>query len=962
MDISGWILSDGYGVRHTFPGGTIVPDSCAIVVFGGGTPTGLFGGSLVQTASTGALGLNNGGDTVTLSDGVNVQGTQGYGSEGGDNQSLTLDPDITGTPPLVKHSTASLSGGALFSPGTLMDGSMFSAGCNPPVESKIHDIQGDGLASPMVGLNVTIEGVVVGDFQDIGQFGGFHVQEEDVDADSNPATSEGVFVYNYSTPVSVGDVVRVTGTVAEYNGLTELTNVSDVTIVGSGASVTAASVSLPVTSIEDLEAYEGMLVTFPQDLYITEFFNFDRYGEIVLSSERQFQPTAVFEPGSPEAADLAADNLLGRITLDDGRSDQNPDPARHPDGAEFTLDNTFRGGDIVRNLTGVMDYAFGSYKIQPTTGADYIPQNPRTAQPDDVAGTMKVASFNVLNYFSTIDTGAFICGPAEDQECRGADTPEEFQRQRDKIFAALADIDADVVGLIEIENNVTDAAVQDLVAGLNESLGSEVYGYIATGPIGTDAIKQAFIYKLDTVSPVGSYAILDDLSFVDPLNYGEWKNRPALAQTFEQNATGGEVTVVINHLKSKGSACGEGDDDAEQGNCTLTRTLAAQALVDWLATNPTGSGDADYLIMGDLNSYDKEDPIDAIVAGADDNPGTGDDYTDLAYQFLGEYAYSYVFDGQLGYLDYALANQDLSSQVTGVTIWHINSDEPDILDYDMTYKQDAQDALYEPNAYRSSDHDPVIVGLRLEGDNLYLSSNSDGMGGDVVYADEDIVRYNLGSGEWSMLFDGSDVGVKGTDVDALHVMDDGSILMSFEQKIKIPGFGKVRPQDIVRFIPTSLGDDTAGTFEMYFDGSDYGLKKYGEGVDAIAFTPDGRLVVSTLAALKVPRTGGGHLRGADDDLIALNPSGDWEMYLDGSDVWSYTEDVWGTWIDAATGDIYLSMQNDFTAGAVSGDELDVFVCHPDSLGVDSACTFSPYFDGSAMGFGGDVIDGFAIAP
>jgi hypothetical protein len=168
--------------------------------------------------------------------------------------------------------------------------------------------------------------------------------------------------------------------------------------------------------------------------------------------------------------------------------------------------------------------------------------------------------------------------------------------------------------------------------------------------------------------------------------------------------TGGIFTAVVNHLKSKGSPCGPGDDDPEQGSCNLTRALGAQALVDWLATDPTGSGDDDFLIIGDLNAYDKEDPIDVLVAGG---------YTDLLFHFLGEDAYSYVFDGQLGYLDHALANASLLDAVTGVTAWHINADEPDLIDYDMTFKQDAQDALYAPDAYRSSDHDPVIVGLAL---------------------------------------------------------------------------------------------------------------------------------------------------------------------------------------------------------------------------------------------------------
>ena len=186
-----------------------------------------------------------------------------------------------------------------------------------------------------------------------------------------------------------------------------------------------------------------------------------------------------------------------------------------------------------------------------------------------------------------------------------------------------------------------------------------------------------------------------------------------LAQAFTETATGATFSVAVNHLKSKGSACGPGDDDPQQGNCNGTRTAVAEALVDWLAGDPTASGDLDYLIMGDLNAYDKEGPIDVLRAGADGSALTSDDFTDLVEAYSGELAYSYLFDGQLGYLDHALASATIASQVTGATVWHINADEPDILDYDTTFKQDAQDALFEPNAYRSSDHDPVIVGLDL---------------------------------------------------------------------------------------------------------------------------------------------------------------------------------------------------------------------------------------------------------
>ena len=585
--------------------------------------------------------------------------------------------------------------------------------CGDPA-TLIHEIQGSGLTSPLAGTEVKIEGIVVGDFQnngsaDDGDLNGFFVQEEDADADADAATSEGIFIFAPgAVDVATGDVVRVVGTAVDFPAnnatpVTELTSVGGVLVCDSGVALPAATtVTLPVSDISDFERYEGMLVTFPQALSISEFFNYDRFGEMVLTVDRDFQPTAVYEPYSPGAEALAAENRLNRITLDDGLSVQNPSFTRHPNGEAFTLDNRFRGGDTVANVVGVMDHSFGLYRVQPTEGADYTAVNPRPAAPEDVGGSLTVASFNVLNYFTTLDDGTNdVCGPAADQECRGADDAEELARQQAKIVAALAAIDADIVGLIEIENHPADVPTATLVEALNAEVGAGTYDYLATGAIGTDAIRTAFIYKSAAVTPIGDYAILD--SSIDA-RFDDDANRPVLAQAFMELASTGVVTVAVNHLKSKGSACGDGDDDPVQGNCNGTRTAAAEALADWLATDPTESGDLDALVIGDLNAYDKEDPIDAIRAAG---------YAELIHQFQGEYAYSYLFDGQLGYLDTALASPTLASQVSGATIWHINADEPDLLDYDTSFKSPEQDAIYAPDPYRSSDHDPVIVGLDL---------------------------------------------------------------------------------------------------------------------------------------------------------------------------------------------------------------------------------------------------------
>ena len=674
---------------------------------------------LTEADQTSGAGLFNGNDAVVLRQGttvLDVIGQIGFdpGNEWGTGLTSTQDNTL-------RRKTSVLAGDSngsdAFDPATEWDGfasdtfaglGSYGVGSAPgacqaaPAVTLISVIQGETSATPCVGQNVSIEGVVVGDFEGASPaLRGFYLEEEQSDWDADPATSEGIFVFNGNNDsVSAGQRVRVTGSVSEFGAQTQLSS-SNITVLDAGpVTVPETSLTLPVAALGNLEAVEGMLVRFPQSLIISEYFNYDRFGEIVLASPpdglaRPYTPTSYVEPGA--AAQRVADlNARSRITLDDGSSAQNPEVTRHPNGQPFSLGNRFRGGDTVTTTVGILDYRFGLYRVQPTQGADYAVKNSRTAAPEDVGGSLKVSSFNVLNYFTTLTS--------EDPNARGADNPEEFARQQAKIVAALAAIDADVFGLTEIENN-SDVAVQTLVDALNAQVGAGTYSFVPTGTIGSDAIKVALLYKPAKVTPVGDFAILD--STQDP-RFIDTKNRPALVQTFDEVATGGRVTVAVNHFKSKGSSCDDVNDPDTgdgQGNCNVTRTQAAAALVDFLATDPTGSGDPDVLIIGDLNSYDKEDPIRALEAGG---------YTDLNRRFGGEFAYSYAFDGQFGYLDYGLSSPTLTRQVTGTTEWHINADEPDLLDYDTSFKSDAQDAIYAPDPYRASDHDPVVVGLNLD--------------------------------------------------------------------------------------------------------------------------------------------------------------------------------------------------------------------------------------------------------
>ena len=589
------------------------------------------------------------------------------------------------------------------------DNAIFTAGlptaCQTDPTHRIHQVQGSGNSSPIVGQIVTVQAVVVSNFQGgTGTLNGFHIQEMDIHHDNDPATSEGIFIFN-STPVTVGDLVRVTGTVGEFQSGTQLASAS-VFICSSGHVITPTLVTLPLDEGVTWERYEGMLIKL-EDLVATDNFRLGRFGQVRLAPHRLAQPTNVVAPGAPANA-LQALNNRSYLTLDDARTNQNPDPMIYP-APELSYINTLRGGDVVTQVVGIVDHFTGAnggdpYRLQPTQPVNFVATNLRQNTPPDVGGTVQVASFNVLNYFSTLDGNGNICGPLANQECRGADSALEFERQYTKIVTAIVQIDAAVVGLMEIENHATDAAVIDLVTRINAVAGAGVYDYIATGPIGGDAIKQAIIYQPALVTPVGTYAILD--SSVDS-RFDDTRNRPVIIQTFEENSSGERFTVAVNHLKSKGSACGASDPDMGdgQGNCNLTRTRAAEALVDYMATDPTNSGSQYFLIIGDLNAYAMEDPIMTIQ-----NAG----YTNLVSLFGGLYAYGYQFDGQWGYLDHALANNALVPFVTGTSEWHINADEPIVLDYNVEFKTANQiNLFYGPGAFRSSDHDPVIVGLNF---------------------------------------------------------------------------------------------------------------------------------------------------------------------------------------------------------------------------------------------------------
>ncbi|UZR98298.1 ExeM/NucH family extracellular endonuclease [Chondrinema litorale] len=589
-----------------------------------------------------------------------------------------------------------------------------------PELTPIHEIQGKGDKSSFVRKIVKIRGIVTGDFQTGEQLKGFFLQEETPDKDT--LTSEGIFVFDDVAPkvdVKKGDKIELIGKVAEYRGLTEIGDVVSVKVLSSNNALPKPiEIDLPFPSEDYLEQFEGMLVTFPQKLFVTDLYRLGRAGEFQLSAGSILaQPTNVVPPGIA-AKELQELNDRNRIVIDDNTFNQNVVPIPYP-GNGLSADNTLRGGCTTTGLTGILNYSWSgfkgspsAYRVHPTEPIKFESDNARTAKPETVGGDIKVASFNVLNYFNGDGNGDGYPTP------RGADTEEEFQRQRAKIINAIAAIDADVVGLMEIENDGygEKSAIQDLVNGLNAKMGEGAYTFVNAGveSIGTDAITVGMIYKPAIVEEVGEVAVLDQPA---ETFQGLGTGRPPMAQTFKVIAKGnsskrGEFTVVVNHFKSKGRS---GLDDKNDPNYdkgdgqafwNQRRVDAANAITEWLLTYPTGNNDEDILLIGDLNAYALEDPVKVLETNG---------YTNLLKNFLGVNAYSYSYAGQWGYLDHGLSSVTLTPQVTGATEWHINSAEPAILDYNMEYKSDSQiKSLYNEDPYRASDHDPVIIGLKLK--------------------------------------------------------------------------------------------------------------------------------------------------------------------------------------------------------------------------------------------------------
>jgi len=466
----------------------------------------------------------------------------------------------------------------------------------------------------------------------------------------------------------------------------------------------------------DWNSLVGKEVSVVGDLVVVDTFDLIRRGQIKVARNRLFVPTSLIDPNDadPRATSYEGGSNVAKIAqaqkfndnatiiIDDGTAKENIFPPKlfpklgktHP---------TVRVGSMLKGVTGRLVKAGNNLLLIPNGPLSWSPAE-RPRKPDIGKADVVIASFNVLNYFTTLDDGT--------NNARGADSQEEFNRQEAKLVSAILALKADVIGLMEIENNLE--AENRLVAKLNEAFGQKVFkgcgipkGF-RDAPGGQDSIRVGIIYRADRVVPVGKTLLIRDEVF--------YSARTPIIQEFKSKTSGKPFTVIVNHFKSKGGADradvankNKGDGQGAYNAKRRSQSLAICKYIDKLSRR---SKNPRVLVIGDLNAYEQEDPVDAMRAkGLIDLHEHFDNARINKTRSRGSNSkhYSFLYYGQCGSLDHAMATKSLADDVTGIATWHINADEPRFLDYNQEHNPKS---LYKADPFRSSDHDPVLIGIR----------------------------------------------------------------------------------------------------------------------------------------------------------------------------------------------------------------------------------------------------------
>ena len=583
------------------------------------------------------------------------------------------------------------------------------------------------LASPLLNRWVVVEGIVTMDKTKTYQ--GFWLQQDDSLGGSD-RVSRGIFVYHKKANIKRGQRLRLFAQVAEYHGLTELKRVKALKICGSAPSIPKATILvLPVKSLLELEALEGMRVVIRQPLIVSDLFGsgygFGSNGQFAISTRLHLQPTELFSAQDIHSKKARLhEKKLDYLLVDDGSAMRFPAFIPFPNKQGFSANNPLRIGDGITHISAIVHSYGEHYILVPESVEGNLDVDIKMAARPLRANISKdanivIASMNLENYFN----GSPISLAHKDvgfPTSRGAKSYAGFLLQTQKLVSALSSINADVIALMELENDGYGkySAIADLTRALNAQFEpSQHYQYIIPKQkkLGRDDISVGILYRNKTIKPLGKPQVLDSVSSVKYKNsqgklkalFNDGYHRPALLQKFSRE--GQSFYIAVNHFKSKGRPCKSEVEDPLQGHCNKERTKAASALVSFIRHNT--EDDAPILIVGDLNSYSQEDPLLVFAKAGFKN------LNEVETLYSGHRPFfSYSYQGYLGNLDHVLANSAMLPFVRSIDSWHINSVEDSLLDYQTESNgQDypSIDHYADPNAYRSSDHDPLVIGIEF---------------------------------------------------------------------------------------------------------------------------------------------------------------------------------------------------------------------------------------------------------
>ena len=526
----------------------------------------------------------------------------------------------------------------------------------------ISEIQAINSNTSFEGEFVKTKGVVTGVFQEVGELGGFFIQDQTI------FSNAGVFVKT-KKQVRKGDEVVITAKVVEYKSETRLDSVQSIELLSVGNSIFEQRVIFPI-SAKKMEQLEGSLIHIENDLLISSSYSFLKYGQILLSTSELIQPTELYDVqlDSLKIKNLSSPKYINSIVIDDLSNNRFPFlDSLYCKYSDISIGNKCSG------VKGFVSKFNNDYRIRLID--DISIEVVEIEQEARVEGDMTVMSFNLHNLFNGDGKGGRF------PTARGANTYELYQLQLAKLNAAVCAANPDIIALMELENDGEDSlsTIVQFCSYLNLNNPTRKYTVSYTGAsAGKDFIKTGIIYDTNRVT-----ALTNARYHKNPIF-----SRPSLFQRF---IFGGnkEFVLSVNHFKSKSSRGAKGlneDQNDGQAAYNFKRIQQAEALIDLVDSLYEND---DLLIVGDFNAYTNEDPIQLIESN------------DL--KRLEVNSYSYVYKGRKGNLDHAFVSKNFESSIKEVKVWDINASYPNWIDY----RHELADSTY----FRSSDHNPIIIGL-----------------------------------------------------------------------------------------------------------------------------------------------------------------------------------------------------------------------------------------------------------